>query len=90
MHVEHLQLLSEDHSKILINSLNLDIFEGMRVLITGSVASGKSTLIRLLARDSTQFSGDILWNIHSQDIVACPQNPYCFMVSFSSSPSFES
>lgn len=47
--IKNLNVNTEDGRKVLINKLNLEVYDGMRLLVTGPSGCGKSTLLRLIA-----------------------------------------
>ena len=72
---------------VLIKSLSLDVFEGMKVLVTGSSGCGKSTFMKLLAGildydlasfDSFNQLSSIQFYCDRNDVMFCPQRSYCF------------
>lgn len=71
MHLEckNLSFTFPDGNKVL-HQLNLDIKPGMKVCLSGETGAGKSTLIKILSGNYSQFEGVLLVNelpIHNYD-----------------------
>lgn len=65
------------NKNILIQSLNLNLKIGDRLIIYGANGCGKSTLMKALFHASHQFHTSISWNLASQDVQYVPQeNPF--------------
>ena len=69
---------------VLIKSLSLDVYEGMKVLVSGPSGCGKSTFMKLLAGildyESAPFDhlSSIQFYCNRNDVMFCPQRAYCF------------
>jgi ABC-type transport system involved in cytochrome bd biosynthesis fused ATPase/permease subunit len=61
LRVEHLRVTHADGTVALADA-TLDVRAGELVIVTGPVASGKSTLLRLLAGLEVAGGGDLWWN----------------------------
>lgn len=56
--IQHLMFSYED--KLVLNDINLHIEAGKKYLLVGASGSGKSSLMRILAKFSTNYKGNIL------------------------------
>lgn len=56
--IQHLMFSYED--KLVLNNINLHIEAGKKYLLVGASGSGKSSLMRILAKFSTNYKGNIL------------------------------
>lgn len=70
-------LLLQKDKNLLIESLNLDLSIGDRLVIFGSNGCGKSTLIKTLFKATLNPQSSIRWNLPAHEVQYVPQeNPF--------------
>lgn len=74
--IRNLQLKTPDCHRTLIQSLNLELKWGQRLLIIGQSGIGKSSLLRAIAGLWTSGSG-MIERLNASDVYFLPQRPYC-------------
>lgn len=67
--------------QILVNALDMKLYSGDRLLITGKNGSGKSTILRALAGVSDYRDVDGLVKINAKDTMFVPQESYIPMLT---------
>ncbi|KAL3083025.1 hypothetical protein niasHS_010827 [Heterodera schachtii] len=67
-----------DHSRVLIMNLTLQIMQNRNLLVTGENGAGKSALLRLIAGLWTCISGKVErhWKLRPSQLFFVPQRPY--------------
>lgn len=70
-------------NKIVLKNINLDILSSSLTMVVGPVASGKSTLCKVLLGEIPEYQGQITMN-HS---IACPRVGYCDQTPYLSNAS---
>lgn len=80
---------SHQDNKILIKKLSLQLFRGMRVLVTGKSGCGKSSLLKSIAAhalencDTSHLMSSVptvAFRFSPAKLSICSQSPYCFRV----------
>ena len=77
--IQHLMFSYED--KLVLNDINLQIEAGKKYLLVGASGSGKSSLLRILAKFSTNYKGNILTD--SRDLNSISKSEWYSHISVS-------
>ena len=65
-----------EEGKITLNNINVTIPKSKLTIIVGPVASGKSTLCKVLLGETPMAEGDVIFNSSFSNIGFCDQGPY--------------